>query len=239
MTPSFDARALLDRPAFWAVHLGLSLGDELDDELAALFGVGVGLIRGTYLRLTDTAGWPVFAAGGGLSVVYRNEEDEAGVDYLLSTGGGATITLGVAEGVPDGPGLSWPELQAVAAQQPDELAQARTLLLLAPLLGDNTLLITGQVGSAERAELAGSDGRSWPPAPMSPAVLAWALRRVGVAGDVTVIAGRLVAAQPARWRDEAGVRVCDHAGSTRNPHSARALTSDDLRTVSALVSPPA
>ncbi|MBB2948177.1 hypothetical protein FB565_007960 [Actinoplanes lutulentus] len=238
MTPFFDARALLDRPAFWAVHLGLSLGDELDDALAALFGAGLGLIRGTYLRLTDTAGWPVFDAGGGLSVVYRNEE----VDYLLSTGGGGTITLGVAEGVPDGPGLSWPELQAVATQQPDELTRARTLLLLAPLLGDSSLLITEQAhlpGHSSSAEPAGLSDRPGPVGLTSRAVLARALRCVGVAGDVTTVAGRLVAAQPARWRDEAGVRVCDHAGSTRNPHSARALTSDDLRTVSTLLSPPA
>jgi hypothetical protein len=123
---------LLRRPAFWAVHLGLALGHDLGDDLAALFGVPRGLIRGTYLRVTDTPGFPQFdistPAGAVLTVTYDHTE----TTYALTPPHAAPITIGAADAVPDGPALSWPEWQALAAHRP------HTRLLLAPLLGDDS-----------------------------------------------------------------------------------------------------
>ena len=209
----YDARELLRRPGFWAAHLGPGIADGLDEDLAALFGAPLPAVRGTYLRLIDPAGWPVFPIdlGGGarLAVVYRNFEEDEAVDYLLIPAGGPAVLLAVAEGAADGPGLSWAELGTVAARQPDPAAQAQAMLLLAPILGD------------ERAE---------------PARLAAALRTAGVGGDPDTVAARLAAAAPARWRDTGGVNVCDDEDSSRHPHGA--LTDDERRTVSVLLGEP-
>ncbi|MEU4560635.1 hypothetical protein AB0F72_19840 [Actinoplanes sp. NPDC023936] len=225
----FDASALLQRPAFWAVHLGIALGCGLDDDLAALFGVDARLLRGTYLRLTDDAGWPVLPAGDGAAVVYRN--DEQIVDYLLLPPGGDPITIAEAEGVPDGPALSWPELSGLAARVPDPLSRAHALLLLAPLLGDATAApLPGDATAAGVAPPLGD-------VTAAGAVLRAALRTAGVTGDGTAIAARIVAARPARWRAEDGVRICDHPGSVRHPGGSRAATPAGLRAISAALNP--
>jgi hypothetical protein len=211
---AFDASGLLSRPGFWAAFLGPILGADLDGELAELFGVPLGLIRGCYRRLTDTAGWPVFLVGlndaSALGVVFRNADEEEAVDFLLLPGGGVdAIRVALAEGSVDGPGISWEELVAVADRQPDPLGRAQAALLLAAMLGD---------GLAE------------------PARLAAALRVVGVGGGAEAIADRLVAAAPAEWRRSGdGLTVCDHAGSARNPDGRGALPAGDLRTVSELL----
>jgi hypothetical protein len=264
-----DAATLLTRPAFWAVHLGLSLGHDLDPDLAALFGVDLGLARGTYLRLTDAAGWPRFRistpAGAQVTVTYRNAETDytltppapvippttavtpapaataaaAATDALATVTPPAAavtpppaptpaatpapalaavpITIGTAEGTPDGPALSWPELRALAVHHPDPTARAQTLLLLSPLLG------------ADRTA----------PADLLTAalLLAAALHTTGVPGDATTIATRLAGAQPTTWRSVDGVRLCDHPGSTRNPAGNRTLSPQDQATVSHLLDP--
>ncbi|BBH69642.1 hypothetical protein ACTI_63270 [Actinoplanes sp. OR16] len=197
---------MLDRPAFWAVHLGLALGDGLDAALAALFGVPLGLLRGTYLRLTDDDGQPEFTVAAALAIRYRRQD----VRYLLLPPDDEPIVLGVAEGVPDGPGLSWAELTGVAFRQAGPVSRARALLLLAPMLGDAGV-------------------------PRGP--LAQALRTVGVTGDADTVAARIAAAQPTTWRTVDGVRSCDHPGSTRNPDSARALPAQQRASVSALLDP--
>ncbi|WP_229074789.1 hypothetical protein [Actinoplanes sp. DH11] len=209
----FDGSVLLTRPGFWAAHLGAALGEPLDAPVAALFGTDLGLVRGAWLRLTDSGGSPVFAAGAGLTVLYRNDDDP-GVDYLLDVPGAGPVRIGYAEGVPDGPALSWPELAAVAARQADPLARARSLLLLAPVLGDS-------------------------PAAGAPAVaaLAAALRTTGTGGDPGAVAARLAGAFPTRWQVRDGARVCAHPGSTRNPDAAAALPPEQLRAVSDVLTP--
>jgi hypothetical protein len=227
---AFDGSALLERPGFWAAYLGPILDADLDDELAELFAVPLGMIRGCYRRLTDTAGWPVLPipltldGGAAVAVVFRNVEDEETIDFLLlpdggaadggaadggAAAGGAPIRIAVAEGPVDGPGVSWAELTAIADRQPDPVRRAQTTLLLAAMLGDV---------DADTSRLAD------------------ALRTVGAHAGAETIAARLVAAAPARWRRAPdGSLVCDHDGSTRNPGNRAALTGTDLRTVSALL----
>jgi hypothetical protein len=100
-----------DLPGFWAVHL------------------------------TDPSAWPVFFVDLGnssrLAVVYRNFDEDEGQDYLLIPGSAqASIKIATLEGGPEGAGLWWPELKGIADRQPTEIERARTLLLLAPILGD-------------------------------------------------------------------------------------------------------
>ncbi|MEU8214670.1 hypothetical protein AB0C47_02735 [Micromonospora taraxaci] len=208
----------MDRPGFWAAHLVEALETDLDDELALLFDEELDTVRATYRPLTDTAAWPVFTidlgSGARLVVVRRNVDEDEGVDYLLAPAGGANcVQIATVEGALEGPGLSWKELVAVADRQPSALAQARTLLLLAPMLGDAA------------AEPSGAATR-----------LADALRTVGVTGQVVTIAEAIVSVAPAHWhRTAEGVNVCDGEYSTRNPTSPVALKPADLRTVSDLL----
>ncbi|MFC6021637.1 hypothetical protein ACFP2T_36415 [Plantactinospora solaniradicis] len=201
------------------MHLIGILEADLDEDLARLFGDEVDVIRAAYHRLTDPAAWPVLFVelGGGarLAVVYRNFVEDEGVDYLLLPGAGDNaMNIATVEGAVDGPGISWPELVAVADRQPTAIARARTLLLLAPMLGD-----------------VAAESRS------ATARLADALRTVGIAGQVVEIAEAIVATAPAEWRSTAdGVNVCDDESSSRNPDGRAALPSAELRTVSDLLS---
>jgi hypothetical protein len=65
--------------------------------------------------------WPFLtvqlAHGHRVHILFRNFEDDAGWDYLLQPAGSESVmTLAALEGGFQGPGLSWPELLAVAAQ---------------------------------------------------------------------------------------------------------------------------
>ncbi|GLW35768.1 hypothetical protein [Actinoplanes regularis] len=211
---------LLNRAGFWAAHLGPALDADLDEELAEMFDEQLDAIRSTYEELTDPAGWPVFPidAGGGaqLAVVYRNFEEDEGIDFLLSNGPGERyVRIAVIEGALEGPGISWAELTSIADRQGDRLERARTLLLLTPMLGDQ-----------EAATPTARDR------------LREALAVVGVTGDLATIADGLVTASPTRWSStDEGSTVCEHPGSTRNPASHVALTPTDLRSVCQVLQP--
>ncbi|MEU7652601.1 hypothetical protein AB0C44_09680 [Micromonospora taraxaci] len=215
---AYDGANLLDRPGFWAAYLVEAVEGDLDDELALLFDDELDTVRATYGQLTDSGAWPAFPVdlGGGarLVVVRRNVDEDEGVDYLLVPADGANcVQIATVEGALEGPGLSWHESVAVADRQPTALAQARTLLLLAPVLGDTA------------AESSRAVTR-----------LADALRTVGVTGQVVTIAEAIVSVAPAHWhRTAEGVNVCDGEYSTRNPTSPVALKPADLRTVSDLL----
>lgn len=216
---AFDGAELLDLRGFWPVHFIGILEADLDEDLARLFGVEVDVIRAAYRRLTDPAAWPVFFVDLGgdarLAVVYRNVAEDEGVDYLLLPRAGQdSMNIATLEGMLDGPGISWPELVAVSDRQPTTVARARTLLLLAPMLGDAA------------AESRTATDR-----------IADALRTVGIAGQVGEIAKAIVGAAPAEWtRTADGVNVCDDESSSRNPDSRAALSPAELRTVSDLLS---
>ncbi len=214
---AYDGSELLGRPGFWPAHLGEVLELDLDDELAGLFDERLDAIRSVHRQLTDAAAWPVFpielGGGGRAAVVYRNFAEDTGVDYLVvPPGGGSCIRFATVEGAPDGPGISWPELAAVADRQPTPVGRATALLLLAPVLGD----------------VAAASGEAT-------ARLAEALRVVGVTGQAGAVAEAIVAAFPAGWsRTADGITICGDEGSTRNPAGPAALPPVELAMVSAL-----
>ncbi|GGN36281.1 hypothetical protein FHR83_006342 [Actinoplanes campanulatus] len=135
--PLDDGGALLGAAAFWPAHLGPHLMDPMED-VAALFGIPFDEVEAAYRRLTDHAAWPVFTFDTGrdarLAVVYRNLDEDEGVDYLLVPDGADAITVATDEGGAFGRGLTWDEVAALAARQPEPIIGARLLLLLAPMI---------------------------------------------------------------------------------------------------------
>ncbi len=205
----FDAWALMDRPGFWAAHFYDVIDDE--DLLAEVWQVGPDVIEEAGDLLTDRGAWPLFeielGGGAALAAIYRNFEDELGVDYLLSTGReGAWIEIANIEGHFRGPGISWPELVRVSRRQPPE-EQARTLLLLAPILGD--------LEAEQNLD-----------------VIADALRSCGALREVEPLAGLIASEnaffETARWSTTPdGLTVCDAHHARRTS----AMPPDELRAV--------
>jgi hypothetical protein len=213
---AYDGSELLRQRGFWPAYLGETLELGLDEELAELFGERLDAVRSVYERLTDESAWPVFLIELGsdarAAVVYRNFTEDIGLDYLVIPAGGNSIRIATIEGALDGPGISWPELRAVADRQPTAVERATALLLLSRVLGDE---------AAESGEAVAQIGA--------------ALGVIGVVGEVERIAQAIVSATPAGWHRTAnGFNVCDDEGSTRNPSSRAAMKQTDLRTVSAL-----
>jgi hypothetical protein len=213
----YDGSELLGRPGFWPAYLGEILGLDLDRDLAELFDDQLDAIRTAYQQLTDPFAWPIFPielGGGRVAVVYRNFTEDMGQDYLVVPPDGEhCIKIATVEGALQAPGISWPELTAVADRQTTPSERTTVSLLLAPILG---------VAAAEAAE--------------ATARLAEALRVAGVTGQVTTIAEGIVSAFPAEWgRTADGIVVCWDEGSTRNPGGPAALKPAALATVSDLL----
>jgi hypothetical protein len=219
----YDGEALLRRPGYFAVHL-LQAADLGLDELTDVFGLDPDEVSSADAEIRSSEAWPVLQVplrdGARIAVVWRNYEDDAGVDYLLLPAGGAkAITLAVLDGHQFGPGISWPELRAVAGRAADPVRAAQILVLLAPMMADAA---------------AGED---------AVADLAVALRAVGVTGDAEELARMLVEEhalfEPEHWHaGEDGVTVCDGELSFRNPAQPRiAMLPEVLRTVSELLRP--
>ncbi|MEV1061743.1 hypothetical protein [Streptomyces sp. NPDC050263] len=218
----YDGWPLVERPGFWAAHF---LNQSVEDEelVTRVWGVDRAVVREAQDLLNLPTAWPAFTVdlGGGanLAVVYRNFEDDAGVDYLLVPGPGVDcIRIATLEGEYEGPGISWPELLAVAGRVQDPARRAATLVLLSPMLGD--------------AEAETDDGLE---------ALAEALRATGADEDVDDLAGLIASEnlqwEPAAWSVQDGVTVCDAESSPRNPESVSALGPADLRKVSELLAP--
>ena len=144
--PFVDGSAYLEQPLFWPGHLTSSLRAADAQKLAwgADWDDGMELGR----EVLAPVHWPVFTVpvGNGCSihVVYRNFEDDSGTDYLFSHPDWANaVLLASDDGHFMGPGMSWRELDAACAD-------ASTLLLLFPLLGD----VDTSPGAADRVATA-------------------------------------------------------------------------------------
>ncbi|MBO3743965.1 hypothetical protein [Actinoplanes flavus] len=178
--PLHEGKELLDLPGVWGAHLGPHLMDPMED-VAALFGTPYDDLRDAYQRLTDHATWPVFTFDTGrdarLAIVYRNVDEDEGVDYLLVPYGADAVVFGVDEGGPFGRGLTWAEATGLADRSADPLTGARLLLLLAPMIT--------YFGAPDTDVVAR---------------LADALRAVGVPGPAEAIAERIL--HPDEYDDE-------------------------------------
>ncbi|MFC4853660.1 hypothetical protein [Actinophytocola glycyrrhizae] len=221
--PLIDGSDFLSELLFWPNHLGSCLRGEESQALA--FGPDWDAAKDVYRRVSDGERWPVFSvhllAGPVIHVVYRNLDDDIGVDYLVHhPEWGDAVPVAVDDGHFMGPGLSWRELVAVADQPVSggvADADAR-LLLLFPMLGD------ADVPEAAAARLAS------------------ALSTLTVVEEPAELAVLLLRNQgqweQANWRQGNGVWVCDGRHSCRNPSSGFALPAPRMAQISNALNSP-
>ncbi|MFI2207052.1 hypothetical protein ACH47Z_41440 [Streptomyces sp. NPDC020192] len=139
---------LAREPAFWLVHLLVTMGDLSAD--ADEYGVTPSAYEAMLERLSDAEQpWPVlrvpFGGGHTAFAVYANFEDENTVEFAIRhPAWGRLGHLGQCGPESAGPGLSWAELTAIAASVPESASDtgglvdpAQRLLLLLPMLGDS------------------------------------------------------------------------------------------------------
>ncbi|GGX10399.1 hypothetical protein [Streptomyces lomondensis] len=134
----------LDLPGFWPAYFG-PLWDGLARE-PGLFGADLADVDAAAEALYEsTEVWPAYRiplpGGAVLWIVHRNFPDDAGTDFLLTRPDRPeVVSLARLDGHFGGPGLSWPDLLAVAGSAPAEAEGVRDpdlrLLLLLPAFGD-------------------------------------------------------------------------------------------------------
>ncbi|WP_406841804.1 hypothetical protein ACICHK_43105 (plasmid) [Streptomyces sp. AHU1] len=217
--------ALLHEPLFWLGHLYSCAQSENAEKL--LLGTHHDAADDFQCRLWERAEWPTFtiplAAGHSLHIVHRTFVDDARTDYLLHhPDWDQAELLAQDDGHFMGPGLSWPELVAVADNglpggSTDD-PHARLLLLL-PAFGDTATSDDAfvRLTAALRARTAVEE----------PDVLASELMKdQGVAG-------------PVHWTfDEHGFYINGGEYSFRNPANRFALRADSLARVASALAPP-
>ncbi|MEV7386513.1 MULTISPECIES: hypothetical protein [unclassified Streptomyces] len=135
---------LAREPAFWLAHLLLTVGDPGEDP--ERFGVDASVYEEMVERLGDPEEpWPVlrvpFDGGHTAYVVYANFDDVNNVDFFVRhPAWGRLGHLGQCGADEAGPGLSWPELVALAEAKRNGgeglTDGSQRLLLLLPMLGD-------------------------------------------------------------------------------------------------------
>jgi hypothetical protein len=197
----YDAWDAASGGEFWAAHL---LRQGYDEEaVLGGFGVDEQATRALFEQLVDSQRWPAFEVpmgdGRTLTAVYRNFDEDTGVDYLLGNGEAQAIRLAAVEGTFQGPGLSWSELRALLELDGPVPSHLRLLMFL-PAAGEHDM--------ADEAQPLVTD----------------ALRRVGAGGDLDELAEALTEDHP-MWDlpgwvpDAQGNLICDGPYSPRNPKS--------------------
>ncbi|MFD7812650.1 hypothetical protein ACFV6E_06840 [Streptomyces sp. NPDC059785] len=147
------AEDLLRLPGFWPAWFGQCWGGPA--ERPQLFGADGADVDAAAQSLYETSEvWPALripmAGGHLLWIVLRNFPEDGGVDYLLTHPDWTRdAPLASIEGHFSGPGLSWPELIAVADGTPADAEgvrdPARRLLLLLPAFGDADVPVAAAV----------------------------------------------------------------------------------------------
>ncbi|MEU8124325.1 hypothetical protein AB0C21_36920 [Spirillospora sp. NPDC049024] len=220
--PLVDGSAFLTEPAFWAVHTMMVGAGGLND-LERSFGLDVDDAEALCEQLFGHDRWPVFAvplqSGAIIHVIYRNLDGDMGMDYMLGhPDWRGDLQLAAVEGCFAGPGLSWPELTAIAHRPagpsaPSALTPTDRLLLLLPALGDADL------PDSAVSTLA---------AALTQATSTQDARRVA---EILLYENRAYWA-PAHWRQLVnGAIVCDGIHSRRSMNSPHAFTIDQAITI--------
>ncbi|WP_187283364.1 hypothetical protein [Streptomyces sp. t39] len=156
--PLVAGEDLLALPGFWLCHLGF-LGPS--GTRPETFGTDAADADAAFETVMDEERWPVlripFGGGHTAVVLYRNFEDDAGVEFFVThpEWGGRRGHLATIDGHQAGPGLAWRELHHIA-RTPDPSAPGvqdphTRLLLLLPALGDADL--PGDAGAEVAAAL--------------------------------------------------------------------------------------
>ncbi|GAA1031316.1 hypothetical protein GCM10009557_26260 [Virgisporangium ochraceum] len=224
-----DGTPLLADPAFLAAEAA-GVGP-WTDEICAVFGVTPDDLRTLRRRhLTNPDALPVFtlplATGGAVLIIHRvdpmSDHLHYRTDYWLAPATGTGMGLAEISGHGSRPGLRWPELREIArAGSPDRLVIAHRLLLLAPILGDDSAGDEAVDWFARAVEVvAGRDRRE---------------RAVRDAAFMIVFPNDPF--DEGAWSCVDGVWVCHVSHSRRNPVGGDALRPDELRRCSEALAP--
>ena len=143
--PPADASVLMNAndwlvdEEFWPAFLR-TVGGSIT--AAKSFAAGPSDVQEYCKKLHEYGSWPFLSVelphGNQLHILFRNYEGESGWDYLMQPAGARhVVMLAALEGHFQGPGLSWPELLAVADEGTTSLRRAQRLLLVLPATADN------------------------------------------------------------------------------------------------------
>ncbi|MEU4691953.1 hypothetical protein [Actinoplanes sp. NPDC023714] len=215
--PLVDGRHLLERPGFWAWLWREHLIPDDDNLLEEIWST----TDESFLpELLDESAWPVIrlplASEAELAVVFRNDPDDGGIDYLLLPGGDQdSIPLAALDGHQTGPAFSWQDLRAIATHQPTPRSRAQALLLLMPAFGDESAAT-----------------------PEATATVAEALRTLGATGPVTEVAEAALSDEVHYWGHTSWHdAIPDADDAPRNPASAVALPPRTRALIQAFLAP--
>jgi hypothetical protein len=135
------ADGLVEYPAFWLHYLSGPLG--VHREAEAAFEVQVADYRAMRTVLNDLERWPVVSVRLDgelwLRIVYRNVEEEQGLDFVEERPGQPAKVVTSVEGHGFTSATTWAELLAAAALPDERLAWAQRLILMLPMLGQQEL----------------------------------------------------------------------------------------------------
>ena len=224
-----DGTPLLADPAFLAAEAACE--GPWTDEISAVFGVTPDDVRTLRRRhLSDPDALSVFtvrlAAGGVVLIIHRvdpmPDHLHHRTDYWLAPATGTGMRLAEISGHGSRPGLRWPELRAIArTASPDPLTIAHRLLLLAPILGDDT---------------AGDEAVDWFTRTLE--ILTGHDRRERAVRDAAfMIVFPNDPFDHGAWSRIDGMWVCHARHSRRNPVGGDALRPDELRRCSEMLAP--
>ncbi|MEU8329863.1 hypothetical protein [Micromonospora sp. NPDC048839] len=133
----YEADGVVRHPAFWLHYLSGPLGAHREAEIA--FAVQAADHRAMWAILNDPEHWPVVSVRldgeAWLRIVYRNVEDEQGLDFVEEWPGRSAEVVASVEGHGFSSALTWAELLAAAALPDERLTWAQRLILMLPMLG--------------------------------------------------------------------------------------------------------
>ncbi|MGN9807294.1 hypothetical protein [Micromonospora sp. L32] len=151
----YAADDVVGYPAFWLHYLSGPLGAYPESEAA--FEVQAADYHAMCGVLDDPERWPVASVRLDgevwLRIVYRNVEDEAGLDFVEERPGWPAEVVTSVEGHGFTSAMTWAELLAAAALPDERLTWAQRLILMLPMLGPQELS-----GDAEEAMHRALDG---------------------------------------------------------------------------------
>ncbi|MCZ7427799.1 MULTISPECIES: hypothetical protein [Micromonospora] len=135
------ADGVVGYPAFWLHFLSGPLGAHRESEAA--FGVQAADYDAMCDVLNDPERWPAVSVRLDgevwLRIVYRNLEDEAGLDFVEDRPGRPAKVVASVEGHGFTSAMTWAELLAAAALPDERLTWAQRLILMLPMLGPQEL----------------------------------------------------------------------------------------------------
>ncbi|MEW2331701.1 hypothetical protein AB0880_28350 [Micromonospora chersina] len=170
----YAADRVVGYPAFWLHYLSGPLGAHRESEVA--FEVQATDFDAMCALLNDPERWPVVSVRLDgevwLRIVYRNIEEDEGLDFVEERPGRPAKVVASIEGHGFTSAMTWAELLAAAALPDEHLTWAQRLILMLPMLGPQELpedaeevmhRTLDRIGATNRSALVGGllDAMDW------------------------------------------------------------------------------